>query len=107
MTKRGTKVTSAHAEALQRAIAAAGDFAHVQVCARRGHLYIEPDPDDPVARATPVAGEQFGLSFHSHTGRWEPMPIVGTLNEVGQAAADMLGPYLVAAFSQRMDDPDH
>lgn len=107
MSKKGAKVTPGHAEELQRAIAAAGDFAHVQVSARRGHLYIEPEPDDPVARATPQAGGQFGLSFHSHTGRWEAMPIVGTLAEVGQAAADMLGPYLAAAFSQRMDDPDH
>jgi len=107
MTKKGTKVTPAHADALQRAIAAAGEFGHVQVCARRGHLYIEPDSDGPVARATPVAGEQFGLSFHTHTGRWEPMPVVGTLDEVGKATADMLRPYLAPAFSQRMGDPDH
>jgi hypothetical protein len=112
MNKRKTSashtITSADEERLRRGIHALGDYAHVEVHAIREHLDIGPAPDDPVARATPLGGGQYGLSFHSHTGRWERMPVVGNLDEIAQAAVDMLGPHLTRwDFSDRMSDPDH
>jgi hypothetical protein len=43
----------------------------VSVRATRGHLNIVVDNGEPVARCTPLGAGQYGLSFHSHTGRWE------------------------------------
>lgn len=50
------------------------DYAHVAVRAERGHLRVFIDDGPPVARATPLGANQYGLSFHSHTGRWEKTP---------------------------------
>ena len=96
----GRTITSSDEEQLRHCIHALGDYADVEIRANRGHLNIGQDPDDPVARATPVGGGQYGLSFRSHTGRWEPMPVVGNLEVIAQAAVDMLGPYLA-----RWDSP--
>ena len=102
MSKRTVTVTAAEAQSLQDKIRALGPYDHVEVHARRGHLVIEPDPDDPVARVTPAGAGCFGLSFRSHTGRWETMPATGNLEEIATAAVEMLGPYLVRMdFSRR------
>jgi hypothetical protein len=86
---------SAHeADALQRALHALGDYAHVAVRAERGHLNIFVDDDVPVARLTPIDANQYGLSFHSHTGRWEKMPFVGDLAHLAHDLVAALGPYL-------------
>ena len=42
----------------------------------------------PVARATPLGTGQFGLSFHTHTGRWEPMPVVADLTRLATILSD-------------------
>ena len=87
-----------HAVRLQEILRARGQYGHVTVRAARGHLLIEvnaaaalPDVD---ARATPLGAGTFGLSFRTHTGRWEPMPVVGPLDEVAAAVTDLLGPYI-------------
>ena len=59
------------------------------------------DDGAPVARATPLGAGQFGLSFHTHTGRWEPMPVVADLTRLAHDLVGLLGPYL-----QRWDFPD-
>jgi hypothetical protein len=79
---------------LARAIQALGDFAHVTVRAERGYLHVFAGDEEPIARLTPLPGDQFGLSFHSHTGRWEPMPVAGDLVQVAQDLVDSLGIYL-------------
>jgi len=83
---------------LQELLRARGNRDHVAVRAARGHLLVEArDADVPpevVARATPLGGGAFGLSFHSHTGRWEPMPVGGTLEDIAEAVNDLLGPYI-------------
>jgi hypothetical protein len=86
---------------LQRAIYALVDYAHVAVQAGRWHLHILVDGGEAVARYTPLGGGRYGLSFHSHTGRWEPMPIMGDLVHLAQDLVTTIGPYL-----HRLDFPD-
>jgi hypothetical protein len=100
--------TPADAEALRRAIHALGAYSHVAVRAARGHLTIFVDEDTPVARATPLGAGQFGLSFHTHTGRWEPMPIVADLLHLAHDLVGTLAPYLQRSdFSDRKSGSDH
>ena len=91
---RSTPVSTEEADALQRALHALGDYAHVAVRAERGHLNIFIDDDAPIARATPIGVHQYGLSFNSHTGRWERMPFVGDLVPLAHDLVTALGPYL-------------
>jgi len=83
---------------LQAMIRERGDYGHVHVKARAGHLTIVTQDDEgvqePVARATALGGGQYGLSFRTHAGRWEPMPVSGSMEEVVQGVIDLLGPYL-------------
>lgn len=92
-SKKSVKAAAADAETLERAIHQHRQFSHVRVRQVRGHLDICPD-DEPVARATPIGAGHYGLSFRAHTGRWEPMPISGSLEELAKGAVDALGPYL-------------
>ncbi len=98
---RPARLTPQDADALQAAIHALGDYAHVSVRAGRGHLNIFVADGEPVARCTPFGAGQYGLSFHSHTGRWEPMPFVADLTRLAHDLVGVLGPYL-----QRWDFPD-
>lgn len=91
---RSTLVSALEADALQRALHALGDYAHVVVRAERGHLNIFIDDGTPVARVTPLSANQYGLSFHNHTGRWEKMPFVGDLVHLAHDLITALGPYL-------------
>jgi len=91
---RSTPVSSREAAVLQRTLHAQGDYAHLAVRAERGHLNIFVDDGAPVARVTPLGAQQYGLSFHSHTGRWEKMPFVGDLVALAHDLVVALGPYL-------------
>jgi len=100
VTRRPQPVARLESDAarLQELLRARGAGDHVAVRAARGHLQVETrGPDEPpevIARATPLGGGAFGLSFHSHTGRWEPMPVGGTMEDVAEAVTDLLGPYI-------------
>ena len=98
---RSALPTPHEAQALQQALHALGDYGHVSVRAGRGHLNIVVDGGEPVARCTPLGAGQYGLSFHSHTGRWEPMPIIADLSRLAHELVGVLAPYL-----QRWDFPD-
>lgn len=90
-----SQADDAAAAALSQAIRRLGHYAHVEVRAHRGHLNIYPGDDEPVARLSPLGGSRFGLSFHSHTGRWEQMPFAGPLDDdMARTIVNMLGPYL-------------
>ena len=91
---RSIPVSAGEADALQRALHALGEYAHVTVRAERGHLNIFIDDGAPVARVTPLGATQYGLSFHSHTGRWETMPFIGALIPLAHDLVMTLGPYL-------------
>lgn len=83
---------------LQELIRRRGSYDHVGVKPRAGHLIIEvADPDGEswvVARATPLGGTEYGLSFRTSSGRWEPMPVSGSLEENAEGVVGLLGPYL-------------
>lgn len=55
---RSTPVSALEADALQHALHARGDYAHVAVRAERGHLNIFIDAGAPVARVTPIGAQQ-------------------------------------------------
>jgi len=53
--------------------------------------------DSAEGRWTAFDATQYGLSFHSHTGRWEKMPFVGELVPLAHDLVTALGPYLERA----------
>lgn len=87
-----------------------GQYAHVHVQARAGHLVIHTQDSQGgqviVARATPLGGMEYGLSFRSHTGRWEPMPISGSLEHIVDGVMDFLAPFVdPTVLGQEMKPP--
>lgn len=59
------------------------------------HLVMDMINDDdpyPVARLTRLSPNLYGLSFRRHTGRWESMPVEGSLEEAAKGAVQMLTP---------------
>jgi hypothetical protein len=82
------------AERLTQAIRALGNYSHVTVRSGRTHLNLYAGHDDPVARFTPLGNGRYGLSFRTHTGRWEPMPFMGDVPEIAKALVTALAPYL-------------
>ena len=98
---RAPTPTLQEAATLEQAVQTLGDYAHVSVRPGRGHLNIFVDDGDPVARCTPLGAGQYGLSFHNHSGRWEPLPIIADLSCLAHDLVNVLGPYL-----QRSDFPD-
>jgi len=82
---------------LQELIRQKGQYAHVEVRSRSQHLIVEVVLDtrrEPVARATAINPQEYGLSFRSHTCRWEPLPVVGTLEEIARGITEELGAYI-------------
>lgn len=96
------------AERLTQAIRALGNYSHVAVRAGRSHLNIFAGHDDPVARFTPLGAGRYGLSFHTHTGRWEPMPFMGDAPQIAEALVTALAPYLEPDdFPRKISGSDH
>ncbi len=83
---------------LERLVRTRGDYAHVNVRPRAGHLNVEVAGSDGkriiVARATPIGPDDYGLSFRRHTGQWEPMPVSGNLQVIAEGLTSFLAPYL-------------
>lgn len=86
------------AASLQDLFRRRGKYDHVSVRPRAGHLNIEATDaagqPSLVARVTPLGGLEYGLSFRSSSGRWEPMPVSGPLEEIADGVIGLLGPYL-------------
>lgn len=47
-----------------------------------------------VARLTEIGRNRYGAAFRSHSGRWEPLPGTGTLDEMAEVVTTLLQPYL-------------
>jgi hypothetical protein len=94
---------------LEQAIRGLGDYSHVTVRAGRAHLNVHIGYEEPVARFTPIGAGRYRLSFHSHTGRWEPMPFMGDIAHIADALVSALGPFLVPDpdFSLTNSGSDH
>lgn len=83
------------ASAFCAAIRARGDYAHVTVRLRRGLLYVYAnDTEDAIARLHPLGDGSYGLSFHHHSGAWEPLPFSGDLPHITDVLVHTLGGYL-------------
>lgn len=99
------------AKQAERIIRERGDYGHVFVRHYGLHLIVESREDQdavPIARLTYLGGGQFELAFHSHTGKWEPMPIMGPLQAVTSDLVDTLGPYLARTeFPSEMSGTGH
>jgi hypothetical protein len=96
------------AERLQADIRALGDYPHISVRPSRGHILILGDEEQRVARLTPTGSGHYGLSFMRHTGRWEPMPFSGPLQEMADTVVSTLSPYLARYdFPRRISGSDH
>ncbi len=87
----------AHAVDLVGRLRETTELSKVDVRAQRGHLYVYPDTNEDwaVARLTPLGAAGYGLSFHHHAGRWEPMPYSGALDELAQVIVEQLSPFLI------------
>jgi hypothetical protein len=82
-------------------LASQGQFAHLTVFLQGDHVFIAhrgppdaPDDVDPVLRISHVGHWRFGLSLRRSDGRWEPVPIAGTMSEVVAEAVRTFGPWL-------------
>ena len=61
------------------------------------HLPIKRLDDEDatvVARLTELGRTRYGAAFRTHSGRWEPLPGTGTLDEMAQVVVTLLQPYL-------------
>jgi len=87
----------AHAIDLAGRLREHAELSKVDVRAQRGALYVYPNANEDwaVARLTPLGANSYGLSFHHHTGRWEPMPYSGTLVDLAAVIVAQLSPFLI------------
>ena len=47
-----------------------------------------------MARLTELGRSRYGAAFRSHSGRWEPLPGTGSLEEMADVVVTLLQPYL-------------
>jgi hypothetical protein len=90
---RSRPVLADEANVLTTAIRTDGRHDHVTVRADRGFLYVEVD-EEPVVRLEPLSGNGYGLSFHHHSGRWEPTPFTGDLDRLARVLTTEFAAYL-------------
>ena len=95
------------AQLLEQAIHSLGDYSHVTVRAGRSHLNVHVGDEDPVARFSPLGAGRYGLSFHTHTGRWELMPFMGDIRQIAESLVSALGPFLVSDLLRRNSGSGH
>lgn len=81
------------AKILTTAIRADGRHDHVTIRAAQGALYVEVD-EEPIVRLEPLAPHQYGLSFHRHTGRWEPTPFTGDVGRLADVITSVFASHL-------------
>jgi hypothetical protein len=64
------------------------------------HLLIKRLDDEEatvVARLTELSRNRYSAAFRSHSGRWEPLPSIGSLDEMTEVVVTLLQPYLQSA----------
>lgn len=90
---RSNDELDAEAADLTTAIRGYGRYNHVTVKAERGFLYVNTN-DDTVVRLKPLSAGRYGISFHHHSGRWEPTPFRGDIIGVANILTTVFAPYL-------------
>lgn len=89
--------TKHYAADLQRQLRSLLGHAQIVTQAYGRHLLIKRLDDEEstvVARLTELGRNRYGAAFRSHSGRWEPLPGTGTLDEMAQVVVTLLQPYL-------------
>jgi hypothetical protein len=97
MAKKKDLVGPLEAQKLEALIRRRGDYGHIEVRERAGHLVIESREGEDtrtIARLTPLEGGLYGLSFCKHTGKWERMPFTGPMEKIADDLLATLAPYL-------------
>ena len=93
------------AHALVTAIRGDRRHDHVTVRPQRGFLYVDVD-EAPIVRLEPLSSGQYGLSFHHHSGRWEPTPFTGDVGHLARVLTTEFGAYLMrTTFHPPRADP--
>lgn len=72
-------------EHLEQLIEHADGFDHLRVKKHGEHLILysgSADDEQKHARLTHLHGDEWGLSFWKHTGRWEKTPFTGTIEDL-------------------------
>ena len=90
---------SYHAAELQRQLRSLPGHEQIVTQAYGRHLLIKRlDDEEPtvVARLTELGRSRYGAAFRSHSGRWEPLPGTGSLEEMANVIVTLLQPYLQA-----------
>ena len=70
---------------IERRFAASESFSHLHIQKYGRSLILLSGPAEAPqrhARFTHIAGNEWGLSFPHHTGKWEKTPFTGTLDEL-------------------------
>ena len=89
--------TKHYAAELQRQVRALLGHEQIVTQAYGDHLLIKRLNDqDPnvVTRLSELGRNLYGAAFRSHSGRWEPLPGSGPLDEMAQLVVALLEPYL-------------
>jgi hypothetical protein len=89
--------TKPYAADLQRQLRSLLGHEQIVTQAYGGHLLIKRlDDEEPtvVAWLTELGRNRYGAALRSHSGRWEPLPGTGTLDEMAQVVVTLLQPHL-------------
>ncbi|AME28140.1 hypothetical protein [Burkholderia sp. PAMC 26561] len=89
--------TKHYAAELQRQLRSLLGHEQIVTQAYGRHLLIKRlDDEKPtvVARLTELGRNSYSAAFRSHTGRWEPLPGTGPLDEMAEVVVTLLQAYL-------------
>ena len=89
--------TKHYAAELQRQLRSLLGHEQIVTQAYGRHLLIKRLDDEEstvVARLTELGHNRYSAAFRNHTGRWEPLPGTGSLDEMSELVVTLLQPYL-------------
>ncbi|HEX7935596.1 MAG TPA: hypothetical protein VF573_21325 [Paraburkholderia sp.] len=89
--------TKHYAAELQRQLRSLLGHEQIVTQAYGHHLLIKRlDDGEPtvVARLTELGRNRYGAAFRTHSGRWEPLPGTGSLQEMADVVVTLLQVYL-------------
>ena len=90
----------AQASQLRQLLRAKPGHDHLDVEARGDHLTVFTLEEGKVvrlARLTSLPRDEYGLSLMWHTGRWEPIPVAGSMEELVGTLSAEFNDWLAAA----------
>ncbi len=91
------KLEPEEAEELEEKLHQYEGMAHLRVKTWGQSLVIyngNPKEPEKHARLTNLGIDAWGISLPSHTGRWEKIPLTGTMEEITESLVSSFGVYL-------------